>query len=159
MRSLKIPKPPRIAVLPSPNGSQAKPNRGAKLCQLLAHHFVEGCTVTLSAAPAVLNTLAGELWIGLRGLRRLGAASIEWRKIFRRLVIDHLSAVEGWPRHNLGLQREEASESNEQREHEDVIGAGLEEAVPRKPALHEHVRPEGCRGGAEFERRADDAGK
>src|ERR1019366_1136564 len=49
----------RIAALPPHRGSQAKPNRGAKLCQLLAHHFVEGCTVTLSAAPAVLNTLAG----------------------------------------------------------------------------------------------------
>jgi len=47
MRSLKMPKPPRIDVFPSPNGSQASPKRGAKFVQLLAHHLPDCCTVSV----------------------------------------------------------------------------------------------------------------
>src|SRR6202050_1220858 len=48
-RSLKIPCPPRIAVLPSPHGSHEKPKRGAKLVQLFLNHLVDCWTVRLSA--------------------------------------------------------------------------------------------------------------
>src|ERR1700732_3290756 len=57
------------------------------------------------------NRLARKLRVGLRGLSLLRAASIEWWKIFRGSVIDHLSMIEGRSRHHLRLQSEKGSES------------------------------------------------
>jgi hypothetical protein len=53
----------------------------------------------------------------------------------------------------LGLEREQASESNQQPECDSVKDGGLEESLPRETALHEYVRPERSRGRAKFERR------
>ena len=97
--------------------------------------------------------LRRQFWIGLRGLRCLRVAGIEWGKIFRGRVIDDLRAVERWPRYDLRLEREEARERDEQRERDDVICAGLEEAGPRKAALHEYVGPERRGAGLEFQGR------
>src|ERR1700728_845679 len=97
--------------------------------------------------------LPGELRIGLRRLRSLRAARVEWRKVFRGLVVDHLRVVEGRLRHHLRLQREESSECNQERERRRVVGTRLQEASPRKPALDHYVGPEKCRSRTEFERR------
>ena len=80
-------------------------------------------------------------------------AGIERRKIFRRLVVDHLRVVEGWHRHDLGLEREEAGQSDQQRERYGVIDDRLEKSGPGKRARHEHIWPERRWSGTQFERR------
>jgi len=97
--------------------------------------------------------LAGKLWIGFRGLILLRAASIEWGKVFRGLVINDLSVVEDRIRYNLGLQREEAGECDEQGQGYDVAGDRLEKSRPGKAARHKYVRPERRRSRVEFESR------
>src|SRR5579871_2921752 len=57
LRSRKMPPPPRIAVLPSPNGSQAKPNRGPNRSAGVSIRepgydlFNAGITIPLAGSP------------------------------------------------------------------------------------------------------------
>ncbi len=98
------------------------------------------------------DRLAREFRIRLRGLSRPSAARVERGEIFRRLVIDHLRMVEGWFRLDPRLECEEACQSNEERQCDDVISARLQESAPRKRARYEHVRPKRSWSGAQFER-------
>src|SRR5579864_2703332 len=97
--------------------------------------------------------LRGEFWIGFRGLCWLRVAGVEWRKVFRGRVINHLGAVEGWLRYDLGLECEEARERNQKSERKDMVDDRLEKAGPREAAMHEYIRPKFGWAGLEFERR------
>ena len=87
------------------------------------------------------------------GLRSLRFARIERRKIFRRLVIDHLRVVEGRLGNDLGCSAKKRVNPINKRECDDVIDARLNEAAPGQRALHEYIGPERRRGGLQFERR------
>ncbi len=98
------------------------------------------------------DRLAGEFRISFtRRCTTSRAAGVDGREIFRRLVINHLVVVEGWPRHDLRLKREEAGKANEQRERDDMISARLQEPVPRKRPCYEHVGPERSWSRPQFE--------
>ncbi len=99
------------------------------------------------------DRLAREFRVRFLRLLRLLRAGIEGWKIFRRLVVDHLRVVESWHCHALGLQRKEASQSDQQRERNGVIDDRLKKSSPGKRARHEHIRPERRWSGTQFERR------
>ena len=54
---------------------------------------------------------------------------------------------------DLRAQGQNMREANQESHGDDVIGAGLDEAVPGEPASHEHVGPERGRGRAQIQRR------
>ena len=91
------------------------------------------------------------LRISLPGPIRGLASSIQGWQVFRRLIVDDLCMFEDGLLHDGWLQREEMREAHEQPDGNQMVGAGLEESIPRKVSLDEHVRPESGRGRAQFE--------
>ena len=97
--------------------------------------------------------LGRELGISFAGLIIGRPQGIERRKVFGRTVIDNLRMIEGGLRLDARPQGEQAHEPKQESHGDHVISGRFKEAVPRKAAPDENVRPKRGRGRAEFKRR------
>ncbi len=79
--------------------------------------------------------------IGLLRFSGIRAQRIKRRKIFRRLVVDHLIAVKACRWHSERLCSQPVRKQSESSHHDDVIPDRFRESPPRQVPLHKHVRP------------------